>query len=93
MKAIWNDIVIAESDETVYLEGNHYFPIDSVKKEYLKPSDHHTTCFWKGEASYYDLVSNGQESRNAAWTYPEPSTLAAKIKDHIAFYPVVTVTR
>jgi uncharacterized protein (DUF427 family) len=92
MKAVWNGSVIAESDNTVIVEGNHYFPPDSVKKEYLKPSDHHTTCPWKGEASYNTLVVDGQENENAAWYYPSPSDAAREIKDHVAFWKGVEVT-
>jgi len=72
MKAVWNSKVIAESDKTIEIEGNQYFPPDSLKKEFLKPSDHHTTCPWKGEASYYDVVVDGKVNKNAAWFYPVP---------------------
>lgn len=91
MKATWNDAVIAESDGTVVVEGNHYFPRESVKTEYLQPSTKHTVCPWKGEASYYDLVVNGKTNQDAAWYYPEPKEAAAEIKDHIAFWKGVTV--
>ena len=90
-KATWNDTVIAESPNTVVVEGNHYFPLDSVKAEYLTPSDTHTTCHWKGEASYYTLVVNGQSNPDAAWFYPEPKPEAAQITDHVAFWKGVTV--
>lgn len=91
MKAIWNNEVIAESDETVVVEGNHYFPIDSVKKEFLKSSATHSTCPWKGEASYYSLEVNGDENKDAAWFYPQPSDLAKHIKDKVAFWKGVKV--
>jgi len=92
MKATWNDAVIAESDETVVVEGNHYFPSDSVGKEHLEPSSTHTTCPWKGEASYYDVVVNGEKNKDAAWYYPEPKEAAAEIKDRVAFWKGVKVS-
>lgn len=92
MKAIWNGTVLAESDDTVVVEGNHYFPPDSLHREYFRASDHHTTCPWKGEASYYTLVVDGETNENAAWTYPEPKEAAAQIKDHVAFWRGVKVT-
>lgn len=90
-RAIWNGTVIAESDNTERVEGNHYFPPDSVKQEYLKASDHHTVCGWKGQASYYSLEVNGERSENAAWYYPEPKDAADNIKGYVAFYGSVTV--
>ena|SRR5437773_81733 len=78
MKAIWNDTVIAESGQTVIVEGNHYFPAASLKTEYFRKSDTHTTCHWKGEASYYDVVVNGKVNNDAAWYYPDPSDAARK---------------
>jgi uncharacterized protein (DUF427 family) len=92
MKAIWNGAVIAESDKTVVVEGNHYFPIDSVNKEFLVDSDTHTLCHWKGEASYYHVKVSGEVNKDAAWYYPEPSDQAASIKDHIAFWHGVEIT-
>lgn len=92
MKAIWNNEIIAESNDTVVVENNHYFPPESVKKEYLKHSDTHTTCPWKGLASYYSLDVNGQENRDAAWYYPEPKAAASEIKGRIAFWKGVKVT-
>lgn len=93
MKAVWNGITIAESNKTVVVEGNHYFPKDSVKGEYFKASSHTTVCPWKGTASYYTLSDgNGKESKNAAWYYPTPKSAAAEIKDHVAFYSVVNVS-
>ena len=91
MKAIWKDAVLAESDDTVVVEGNHYFPADSINRTYFKPSDTHTTCPWKGEASYYDVVVDGQVNSDAAWYYPEPKEAAANIKDHVAFWKGVKV--
>jgi len=91
MKATWNNAVIAESNETVVVEGNHYFPSDSVRKEYLRPSSTQTHCPWKGEASYYDVVVNGEINKDAAWYYPEPKDAAAEIKDRLAFWHGVTV--
>lgn len=87
-----NGIVIAESDETIVVEGNHYFPPASVKREYFSDSDHTTFCGWKGTASYFDIDVDGSVSTNAAWYYPEPMEKAANIVDYVAFYPVVTVT-
>jgi uncharacterized protein (DUF427 family) len=86
MKATWNNVEIAKSDKTVVVEGNHYFPPDTIRKDYFRDSSTHTTCPWKGEASYYDVVVNGQVNKDAAWYYPEPKTAAAEIKDHVAFW-------
>jgi uncharacterized protein (DUF427 family) len=91
MKAIWQDAVLAESDDTVVVEGNHYFPASSINRAYFQPSDTHTTCPWKGEASYYDVVVDGQVNSDAAWYYPEPKEAAANIKDHVAFWKGVKV--
>jgi uncharacterized protein (DUF427 family) len=91
MKATWNNTTIAESDDTVVVEGNHYFPAESVKQEFLQPSAKHTTCPWKGEASYYDVVVNGEVNGDSAWYYPDPKPAAAEIKDRIAFWRGVTV--
>lgn len=91
MKATWNNAIIAESDDTVVVEGNHYFPPESVKQEYLQPSAKHTTCPWKGEASYYDVVVDGQTNTDAAWYYPETKPAAAEIKDRIAFWRGVEI--
>ncbi|MEJ1222613.1 DUF427 domain-containing protein [Sediminicola sp. 1XM1-17] len=93
MKAIWNNTVIAESDETVVVENNHYFPANSIKQEYFKPSDTHTTCAWKGKASYYSLEVDGKENKDAAWYYPEVSELAKSIKGHVAFWKGVTIEK
>ena len=90
-KAIWNDTVIADSEQTIKVEGNDYFPPQSVNREYLVDSDNHTTCHWKGIASYYDVVVNGKVSRGGAWYYPDPSPAAANIKDYLAFWRGVKV--
>lgn len=86
MKAIWKDTVLAESDDTVLLEGNHYFPPDALNEDYFEESDHQTTCPWKGQASYYNVVVNDERSENAAWTYPDPKDAASEIEKHVAFY-------
>lgn len=91
MQAIWNGTVIAESDTTIVVEGNHYFPPDAIKEAHFEKSSHHTTCPWKGEASYYDVVVAGDRNANAAWYYPQPKDAAAKIKDYVAFWKGVTV--
>ncbi len=90
-KAVWNGQVVAESDKTVVVEGNHYFPPDSINLEFLRDSDDHTRCPWKGVASYYDVVVDGEVSRGGAWFYPDPSRAAKKIKDHVAFWRGVRV--
>ncbi len=92
MKAIWNDHVIAESDRTIVVEHNHYFPREAVNTEYLRPSDTHTICPWKGTASYYTLDVGGKENKDAAWYYPETKEAAKNIEDHIAFWKGVKVT-
>lgn len=90
-RATWNGGVIAESDATVMVEGNHYFPPGSVHDEYLRPSSDHSVCPWKGTASYHDVVVGGEVNPGAAWYYPEPKDAAAEIKDHVAFWRGVTV--
>jgi len=92
MKAIWNNQVIAESDHTVVVERNHYFPRDSVNSLFLQASATNTICPWKGIASYHTLVVDGLENTDAAWYYTEPSEAAANIKDHIAFWKGVQIT-
>lgn len=92
MKAQWNGTVLAESDDTVVVEGNHYFPREAVRAEYLVPSDQHTTCPWKGVASYYTVRVDGEENPDAAWYYPEPSPAAEQIRDRIAFWRGVEVS-
>ena len=91
MKAIWNDQIIAESDDTVIVEGNHYFPADSLKKEFIAESGHKSMCPWKGTASYYSLEVNGEKNENAVWYYPTPKDAAAHIKDRVAFWKGVEV--
>jgi uncharacterized protein (DUF427 family) len=91
VQATWNGTVIAQSDDTVVVEGNHYFPADAVAEGVLKPSDTKSTCPWKGTASYHTVVVDGQENRDAAWYYPEPKDAAKEIKGRIAFWKGVTV--
>jgi uncharacterized protein (DUF427 family) len=91
--ATWNRVVIAESEQTAIVEGNHYFPPHDVNFDYLEASQTHTTCPWKGLASYYDVVVDGKRNRDAAWCYPSPSAAAAEIKDHVAFWRGVEVIR
>ena len=91
MKAIWKGKVIAESDETIVVEGNHYFPADSVNSQYLKESDTHTTCSWKGEASYFHIEVEGELNKDAAWYYPEAKEAAKNIEGYIAFWHGVEV--
>jgi uncharacterized protein (DUF427 family) len=91
MRARWNDTVIAESDKTVVVEGNHYFPADSVKQELLTPSQTTSVCPWKGTASYYSISVDGKENPDAAWYYPTPKDAAAQIKDHVAFWRGVSI--
>ncbi len=91
MRATWQGAVLAESDETVVVEGNHYFPPSSVNRELFATSATHSTCPWKGEASYYDVTVGGQTNADAAWYYPEPKDAAKEIRDHVAFWKGVTV--
>jgi len=91
MKAIWNGRVIAESDQTIVIEGNHYFPPQSVRQEFLQDSPTHTVCPWKGTASYYNLVVDGQTNKDAAWYYPTPKDAAQQIKGYVAFWGGVKV--
>jgi uncharacterized protein (DUF427 family) len=90
-KAIWDNVVVAESDKTVTVEGNHYFPPEAVHREFFQTSSTTTTCPWKGKASYYSLSVNGKTNPDAAWYYPNPSKEAAQIKDHVAFWRGVKV--
>ena len=92
MKAIWNGEIIAESDATIIIEGNHYFPPETINPEFFKSSDTHTTCPWKGLASYYNVEVNGSTNSDAAWYYPEVSELAKGIKGYVAFWHGVKVT-
>jgi len=91
MRAMWNGTVIAESDDTVVVEGNHYFPIESVNPELLKDSSTHTTCPWKGEASYFSIEADGAVNKDAAWYYPEPKPAASQITGRVAFWRGVRV--
>jgi len=91
MKAIWKNTVIAQSDETVVIEGNHYFPAESVRTELLKDSDTTTVCPWKGTASYYNIDADGETNQDAAWSYPTPKDAASEIRGHIAFWKGVQV--
>ena len=91
-KAEWNGVVLAESDDTIIVEGNHYFPRHAIKEEYFTDSASHTVCPWKGVASYFDVVVDGQVNQGAAWYYPTPSAAAADIKDHVAFWRGVRVS-
>lgn len=90
-KAMWNGVVLAESDHTVVVEGNHYFPPESIKREYFKDSPTHTICPWKGEASYCTIVAGGKENRDAAWYYPNPKEAAKNIKGYVGFWKGVEV--
>lgn len=90
-KAIWNNTVIAESDETIVVEGNHYFPPHTIHQEFFQPSSTHTVCSWKGTASYFDVAVGGHVNRDAAWYYPEPKDAANKIAGYIAFWRGVQV--
>ena len=91
VEAVWNGAVIADSDDTVVVEGNHYFPPESVNRDLLQPSDHRSVCPWKGTASYYDVVVDGDANRNAAWYYPETSAAARHIAGRVAFWGGVKV--
>jgi uncharacterized protein (DUF427 family) len=91
MKATWNGVVLAESDNTLVVEGNHYFPPDALKKEHFRDSTPHTTCGWKGEASYYHVTAQGKTNENAAWFYPTPKDAAKQIAGYVAFWKGVEV--
>jgi uncharacterized protein (DUF427 family) len=91
MKAVWNGVVIAECDDTVVVEGNHYFPSSALKRELVLDSNHKTMCSWKGEARYYSLLVDGNLNPDAVWYYPSPSEAAAEIKDRVAFWKGVQV--
>ena len=92
MKAIWNGEVLAESGNTIVVEGNHYFPLDTLRSEYFTPSETHTICGWKGTANYYDLVVNGETNRDAAWYYPQTKDDAKNIEGYVAFWKGVKIT-
>jgi uncharacterized protein (DUF427 family) len=91
MKALWNNAVLAQSDNTIVVERSHYFPPDSINREYFRESNTHTTCPWKGQASYYDVVVGGEANKDAAWYYPEPKEAAKQIKNYVAFWKGVKV--
>lgn len=91
MKAVWNGVVLAESEDTVVVEGNHYFPAESLDRRYVVESDKHTTCPWKGKASYYTVVVDGKKNKDAAWYYPQASPAAREIEGRIAFWKGVEV--
>ncbi len=93
MKAIWKEQVLAESDKTIIVEGNHYFPPETIKKEFFEESASHTTCPWKGEASYYTVIVNGIKNTDAAWYYSSPKDAAKEIKDYIAFWHGVEIVK
>lgn len=93
VRAIFNDKIIAESDDTIVVEGNHYFPPRVVNKKYLKKSDTKTVCHWKGEASYYDVVVGDKKAKDGAWYYPEPTEEAENIKNYVAFWNGVRVKK
>ena len=92
MKAIWNNEVIAESDDTIMIEGNHYFPPKTIKQEFFKKTDTHTVCPWKGTASYFTLEVNGEKNKDAAWYYPETKEMAKNIENYVAFWKGVEIT-
>lgn len=92
MKATWNGAVLAQSEKTVVVEGNHYFPLDSLNKEHFTDSQTHSVCPWKGTASYYSVLVDGKSNADAAWYYPEPKEAAKQIKGHVAFWKGVKVT-
>jgi uncharacterized protein (DUF427 family) len=93
MKAIWNGAVLAESDQTIVVEGNHYFPPDAIRSEYFKNSGTHTTCPWKGVASYHSIMVDGKTNPDAAWYYPAPKDPAKQIADYVAFWRGVQVVK
>ena len=91
IRATWRGATLAESDNTVVVEGNHYFPVEALSREHFRESSTHTTCPWKGLASYYDVVVEGEVNRDAAWYYPEPKPAARGIANHVAFWRGVVV--
>jgi uncharacterized protein (DUF427 family) len=91
MKAIWKDTILAESNDTIVVEGNHYFPPNDIKQVYFQPSETHTVCGWKGTASYYDVVVNGEINKDAAWYYPDAKEAAKNIEHYVAFWKGVRV--
>ena len=91
MKAIWNNQVLAESANTIIVEGNHYFPPDSINKQFFEESSHSSACFWKGEAAYFSISVGGETNDNAAWYYPSPKSKASHIKNYVAFWKGIEV--
>lgn len=91
MKATWKEAVLAQSGDTVVVESNHYFPAEAINREYFRASSTHSHCPWKGEASYYDVVVDGETNQDAAWYYPEPTEAAAAIKGRVAFWKGIKV--
>ncbi len=91
MRAFWKNILLAESDDTVIVENNHYFPLAAIRREYFRPSEHHSVCPWKGRASYFDIVVDDEVNANAAWYYPTPSRAAQQIEGRVAFWHGVEV--
>ncbi len=91
MKAIWNGAVLAESDKTIVIEGNHYFPEDAINKEFFNSSETHTVCGWKGTASYYDVMVGGETNKDAAWFYPDAKDAAKEIENYVAFWKGIEV--
>lgn len=92
MRAVWNGAVLAESDDTIVVEGNHYFPAESLNRQYFDTSSNKSLCPWKGLASYYSITVDGVTNTDAAWYYPHPSPLARKVKNRVAFWKDVQVT-
>jgi uncharacterized protein (DUF427 family) len=91
VKALWKNTTLADSDKTIVVEGNHYFPADSIAPQYFVPSDTHTSCAWKGIASYYTIKVDGEVNKDAAWYYPDPEDAASNIKGRIAFWKGISV--
>jgi uncharacterized protein (DUF427 family) len=91
MKALWNGVILAESNDTVVVEGNHYFPVASLHRQFFQDSPHHTECGWKGTASYYHIAVDGKVNENAAWYYPAPKPAAQQIAGRVAFWKGVQV--
>ena len=91
-KATWNNVTLAESDRTIEVEGNHYFPKESINQEYFQASETQTNCFWKGQASYYNILVNGELNKDAAWCYPQAKEKAKNIEGYVAFWRGVEVT-
>ena len=91
MKAVWNGVTLAESDDTVVVEGNHYFPMSSLDTSHVRPSSHTSVCPWKGTAHYFDVLVGGDVNKNAVWTYPEPKDGAEQVRDRVAFWKGVEV--